>query len=172
MKKIDLSIKIALFAAIIMTSGAIYAQKSDGTGYGQRGKGECKAINMLPNLTEEQTTQIEALKTKHMDAMLDYRARLNVLQAELRELEVADKADINKINGKIDEITAVKNKMAKEKSAHHQAVRNLLTPEQRIAFDSHYGYGRGFGNKPHQFNGNRACTGNGPGKGYAKKGGN
>jgi Spy/CpxP family protein refolding chaperone len=165
MKIIKLSYRVALFTAIILISGALYAQGT-GSESCSKGKGKCKEGKILSDLTDEQTTQIEALKTKHLDIMLDFRARMNVLQAELRELEIADKADMNKINSKIDEITTVKNKMAKERSAHRQAVRNLLTPEQRVVFDSHYGHRRGHGHKAHiNSKGKGTCTGKGSKKG-------
>ena len=47
------------------------------------------------------------------------------------------------INANIDEITKLQNQMMKKAAEHRQQVRNLLTDEQKLWFDSHVGGGKG-----------------------------
>ncbi len=103
-----------------------------------QGPAKCQMMD-IPGLSDEQKSKIDALKTPHQQKMLEMNAEKDKLDAELTQLEIAEKPDMAKINAKIDEITGVENKMAKERSKHHQEVRALLTPEQRVAFDSRKG---------------------------------
>jgi Spy/CpxP family protein refolding chaperone len=131
----------------------------------------CPAMENLPGITEEQKTKINELQVAHMKEMTAYQAELQKLEAELNQLEVAENADLNKINAKIDEISAVQNKMDKEGSKHRQAIRNILTPEQRVLFDAkgckgpqHAGCMKHSENQEHeqgeQHGGNPACKKN------------
>jgi Spy/CpxP family protein refolding chaperone len=119
---------IATLAAILFTT-VTFAQATE--------KKEDGCRMNIPGLTNEQKSKIEGLKVPHMQTMNAYRAELEKLHAELRILEIADNPDLNKLNAKIDEISAVQNKIEKERAKHHLAVRALLTPEQRVAFDMH-----------------------------------
>lgn len=112
----------------LFVSTAIFAQ-GPGCGYG-------KCQMNIPDLTEEQNAKIDELRIPHMQTMSTLKAELNVLKAELRQLEIATSPDRKKIDSKIDEISAVQNKIAKEKSKHRQSVRSLLTAEQKIYFDA------------------------------------
>ena len=148
---------LTVLAAMILTSVSM-AQGP--------GKGVCKAFGNIPNLTDDQKTQIDQLRTSHMKEMTTYRADLDKLQAELRQLEIVDNPDMKKIDAKIDEISSVKNKMTKERTNHRLAVRGLLTPEQKVYFDANCGYRQGKGN--HQGKGYGRGMGNGSGMGAGK----
>lgn len=158
--------RILLFTAAILFSLGIMAQQ----GKGPRATGEGKLANFIPDLTEEQTAQIKDLRIQHLASMQENRAKAQVLQAELRQLEIADKADMNKINSKIDEISAVRNIMAKDRSKHKQEVRKLLTPEQRVIYDSHRKRGRGNGFGPAHASKKGRGQGQGYGQGQGKRG--
>ena len=101
-------------------------------------------MQQMLDLTEDQETKIEVLRTAHLKEMLQFRNKLNELIAKEQTLTSADKADMKAINANIDEITSVKNKMMKQQAEHHQNVRSLLTEDQRVIFDSR-GFGRGHG---------------------------
>ncbi|MFC2086213.1 Spy/CpxP family protein refolding chaperone [Bacteroidota bacterium] len=101
-------------------------------------------IHQKLDLTEDQATKIEALKTEHMKELLQSKNTLNELKAKQQTLASADKADMKAINANIDEITSVENKMMKLQAKHHQDVRALLTDKQRVIIDSH-GFGREHG---------------------------
>lgn len=118
----------------------------------------CNKMHQMLNLTEDQQTKIDDLKTANMKEMLQTKNELNELKAKQQTLASAEKADMKAINANIDEITSVKNKMMKQKAKHHQDVRALLTEDQRVKYDSH-GFGKGHGcdngfkhgNKGHHF---------------------
>jgi Spy/CpxP family protein refolding chaperone len=90
----------------------------------------------LPNLTEQQQQQIKELRTKHQQAMLPLENQLNEKNARLKTLlsvQNQNNKDIDKVLADISEIQA---SILKEKVAHYQSIQVLLTPEQRVAFDS------------------------------------
>ncbi|MBC8146401.1 MAG: Spy/CpxP family protein refolding chaperone, partial [Bacteroidetes bacterium] len=90
----------------------------------------------LPDLTEEQQKKIKELHLKQMKGMLPLQNELKEKQAHLKTLTTKDKVDMTAVNATIDEIAVLKAKMMKQKAAHQQEVRNLLTEEQRLIFDT------------------------------------
>ncbi|NOZ46232.1 MAG: periplasmic heavy metal sensor [Chlorobi bacterium] len=141
----------------ILASSQIYAQNFEHQGKGERFDAMCQMLN----LTESQQAKMNTLKTDQMKQMLQFSNRLNELKARQQTLTTADKADMKAINANIDEITALKNKMMKQKAKHIQDVRALLTDEQRVIFDSHSQMGeRGDGFKNGHKKGNKqGCKG-------------
>lgn len=138
--------------ALIFLSGLLSISS-----FAQRGRGpqnQCRQI--IPDLTDEQTEKISALRTTHMQQMTEYRAEVRVLKAELDQLSIAKNTDLNKINSKIDDLTAIKNNMTKAQYKHRQEVRNLLTDDQKAVFDARAGKGFGRG------------QGHGKGRGYGQ----
>ncbi|MBN2486061.1 MAG: Spy/CpxP family protein refolding chaperone [Bacteroidales bacterium] len=107
----------------------------------------------IPDLSDEQKSKIEDLRVPHLKAMNLYKAEINKLKAELKVLEIADSPDAKKIDSKIDELSSVKNKMDKESSKHRMAIREILTPEQKVIFDAHAG--KRYGQKPGRFDGDK-----------------
>ena len=148
--------QVLIIMMIILTSLSVNAQRGNGNG-----KGNCKNVGIcekLPDLTDKQKEQIKELKIKHKKAMLQFRNQMDVERANLRTLEIADNAEMNKINAQIDKITGVKNQMMKARAAHRQDVRKLLTEEQKVIFDSQTGRkGKGKGHRKGRGN----CNGNG-----------
>lgn len=104
-----------------------------------------QTCHRIPNLSDEQDAQITKLRTEHLKVMNAYKADLSILKAELKKLEIAESPDQRAMDSKIDEIFAVKTKMAKQASQHRQTVRGLLTDDQKIFFDAHAGKGKGHG---------------------------
>ncbi|OFX44174.1 MAG: hypothetical protein A2046_08105 [Bacteroidetes bacterium GWA2_30_7] len=94
-------------------------------------------LKNIPNLTEEQTKKIESLKTPHLKQMLPIKNQLGEKKAQLNTLSTAEKADMVAINKKIDEIGDLKTQMMKNREAHKQEIRKILTEEQRLIFDMH-----------------------------------
>jgi Spy/CpxP family protein refolding chaperone len=92
-------------------------------------------------LTDAQKEQIEKLRTEHAKKVLPLRNELGELRAELRTLSTVDKVNMNDIDKKIDEMGKVQTELMKERAAHRQQIRSLLTDEQRVKFDSHFGHG-------------------------------
>ncbi len=99
---------------------------------GNANAGEC----IIPDLSPEQETQMEELRTERIAASTQHRAKMEELRARKRALSIADNADLNEINEVIDQMEALRTQHLKENAAHRQEVREILTPEQRIIFDS------------------------------------
>lgn len=90
------------------------------------------------NLTDEQQSALKKLQVVHQKEMLPLRNELGEKKAKMRTLQTAENADLKAINALIDEMSLIKTRMAKAKAAKHQAIRKLLTDEQRLQFDLHY----------------------------------
>ncbi|MGE4290527.1 MAG: Spy/CpxP family protein refolding chaperone [Salinivirgaceae bacterium] len=90
------------------------------------------------NLTDEQQSALKNLQVTHQKEMLPLRNELGEKKAKMRTLQTAENVDLKAINALIDEMSMIKTKMAKAKAAKHQAIRKLLTEEQRLQFDLHY----------------------------------
>ncbi len=126
-----------LIAILLVTSFSFsaYGQRAE-RNFDKREFKERHAGLNLPDLTEEQTEQIKALRTSMKKEMIKTQNEVGELNAKLRTLETADKPNMNKINSTIDQISVIKTDMAKKKAAHQQDIRSILTQEQRVVFDS------------------------------------
>jgi Spy/CpxP family protein refolding chaperone len=113
----------------------VFMMGLSGTVLAQHEGGNCDKLN----LTAEQKTQIEKLKTAHMKEMIGLKNQLQEKKAHLHTVSTVDKVDMVEVNKTIDEIGALKTEMMKKKEAHKQEVRKLLTEEQRLKFDMQHG---------------------------------
>ncbi len=136
--------------------------KGNGNGWGPGAKGICSNI---PNLTDEQSKQIADLRTDHLKKMTGLRNQLFEKQAHLRTLNTADTPDMKAINATVDEIGSLKTDMMKEREAHLQKIRGLLTADQRAVFDSSHMQGKRFGKGNGQGHGQGRGHGMGRGMG-------
>lgn len=91
----------------------------------------------IPNLSEEQMNGIKASRLELMKKNQPIENEIGELQARLKTLQSAPKADMNAINKVIDQISDKKAQLAKNMAAHEQEVRKLLNDEQRLFFDQH-----------------------------------
>ena len=163
--------RFLLFTAglVLMTSMLTYAQygRGQGRGYGMgygyeegRQLGYCLAI---PDLTEEQEAQIETLRIAHLEKMQNHRAEMDELRAMRRSLLIKDDASESEINKNIDATTSLHNKMMKERVKHNQAVKDLLTADQKVYFNQHL-----MQNRRGRRTGNGRYDNYGPGKGFGR----
>lgn len=153
-------LKTVLMSTLIIASMSLMAQSythgngnnqglKNGSGYGHKHEGNFNHGNYTDDnftpgarmadfldLSDDQQAKIEALRISHQKEMLPLRNTLNEMHAKMQTLATADKADMKAINALIDDMSVVKTKMAKINAAHRQDVRNILTDEQRIKFDS------------------------------------
>ena len=88
------------------------------------------------NLTEDQQAQMKSLRLKLQQEMLPIRNKLGENRARFRTLSTVEDADMKSINKLIDANSQLDASMVKLQAANQQAVRKLLTDEQRIIFDS------------------------------------
>jgi Spy/CpxP family protein refolding chaperone len=91
---------------------------------------------MIPDLTEEQKEQIKGLRVDHIKEMTQVRNKLMEKRASLRTLQTQDNPDMAAINKTIEEMGEVRTSLQKARAEHHQAIREILTEEQRTFFDA------------------------------------
>jgi len=164
-----------LMLAIIMLAGTQL--------FAQRGRNLRNDVNRpyqnrqtcwrIPDLTETQQTKIESLRVEHWKEMNNYRNQMNELRARKRTLNTTAQTDMSELNGVIDQMTDVHNKMMKKSAKHRQDVRKELTDEQKVYFDSRpargQGYNRGANRRGGGYGNYRGAArgyGNGNGNGY------
>ncbi len=122
---------------------AAVAQPNEGNKFGHGGisknddfkRTRHERLKDVLNLTDEQSQKLESLKLEHQKKNLPLQNELNEKEARMQTLETAENVDMKAINSLIDDMGVVKTKIAKERAAHHQEIRKILTPEQRIQFD-------------------------------------
>lgn len=160
---------VALLVTVILlgTQTNIFAQQRNGMGNGQGngyGQGSGYYCNNIPGITDEQTSKMQELRVVQMKSSQVNQNQMREKRAHLTTLQTSDKVDMSAINTTIDEITALQNSQWKKRAAHKQAVRNVLTAEQKVYYDANNGR-KGHGNRHAQCNGRRG-RGNGNGGGY------
>ncbi len=145
-----------LVLALLLVSSASFAQNrrnnnqdnqpGNAQSFSEEGtrQGYCSNI---PNLTDEQQTAIDKLRPDHLKKTNMLRAQIQEKRAQLNTLRLAEKPDMGKIDGTIDEMADLRADLMKEREAHHQAIRSNLDDDQKTWFDSRPGKGKGFGQK-------------------------
>ncbi len=94
---------------------------------------------MIPDLSEEQEAEIKSLRMKQIERNTGHRNTMDELRARKRSLTTEAEPDMNAVNDVIDKMTELRNTQMKENVNHRQAIRELLTEEQRVIFDSRAG---------------------------------
>ena len=171
-----LKFKIAALLVTVILFGTqtdIFAQQRKGMGNAQQvnsvkansnSYGQGYVCNSIPGITEEQKSKMQDLKLIQMKERQTNQNQMREKRAHLITLQSANKADMNAINKTIDEITALQNTQWKKRAAHKQAIRNLLTDDQKVYFDNYSGR-KGHGHKKGNCNNGRNGRGNGNGQG-------
>jgi Spy/CpxP family protein refolding chaperone len=129
MKMTSKILTLALVGLMFMSVNT-FAQMKDG---GKRGQG---IENNIPNLTDQQKTDIEKLRTEHKKQVLPITNDLGLKRAELQNLRTAEKPDQNAIDAKVAEIGALQTKLMTSREKQTQDIRALLTDEQKVYFDT------------------------------------
>jgi Spy/CpxP family protein refolding chaperone len=140
------------------------AQRGMNRGQGMNGSGYAAANNCeyrIPDLTDQQRTQIESMRVKHRKSMMNYRADLRVMEAEIRRMQLSDNVNSAALNDQVDQAFELKAQMTKERLEHKKNIRSLLNNEQKAYFDVYSGRGMGYGKRDCGLNryGNRGAMG-------------
>ncbi len=96
-----------------------------------KGDGCC---DQIPNLTADQKAKIQKLHFEGQKKMISLKAELEKQKLELKALLMEQKSG-KEMDAKIDEIFKIKAQILKECLANCNAIRNLLTDEQKKHFD-------------------------------------
>jgi Spy/CpxP family protein refolding chaperone len=89
-----------------------------------------------PQLTAEQQDAIDKLHFEAQKEFVKLNAQVAEKRAELRLLQQEDSPSLRKINSKIDEISELNNTKMKVMAEKRMKIRELLTEEQKVYFDS------------------------------------
>jgi len=129
--------KVAILAVVLssLLVGVSMAQPPGKRGGPSLEMGE-RFLDRIPDITEDQKEQVKVIKTNHMKNVLPLRNQIQEKRAQLQTLSTADEVDMLKVNKTIEEIGKLKLEMAKKRAAHKQEIRNVLTEDQRVIFDS------------------------------------
>lgn len=148
-KKIGIAILLALALAVTAAFGQAKTEKKIVKRVKTEKMAHARKGSCVPGLTDEQRKKMDALELETDKAVLPVRAKLDVLDAELKQMMLAENPDKAAVERKIDEIGGLKTQIEKKRAMHQIAVRGLLTPEQRVDFDrKRLGRGRGMGFGP------------------------
>ncbi len=134
MKKIAL-ISCMAFISFLFISHGLYAQR-----YYRGGPG-IEDDHYDLNLTREQMEKIDKLELELERELSPLISKLRSNYMELDELEAQGSYDPIKIKKILDMTNKLEDDIGNKEISHEKKIRDLLTPEQRIIFDSYYGYG-------------------------------
>ena len=102
---------------------------------GNQGSQHQRMLQYL-DLSDEQLEQIQSIHLNGQKAMLPLRSEMQEKNARLRSLTLADNYDEAEVNAIITEISDLHASMLTMRISHRQQIRNLLTEEQQVKFDS------------------------------------
>jgi Spy/CpxP family protein refolding chaperone len=135
-----------LLALALATTAALAWGPGFGRGFGGPGNGSPP----LPNLTAEQSAQIQALRDSFLKEMEPFQNDLWTKRTELRTLWSNPSTDPAAITAKQKEIWDLQSNLQEKAANLSLEIRKVLTPEQLaqlpvFARGAGFGPGRGFG---------------------------
>ncbi|MFH1865601.1 MAG: hypothetical protein ABIK85_06935, partial [Candidatus Eisenbacteria bacterium] len=83
----------------------------------------------------EQQEQMEKIHDKYSDERVELTNRLKVIMLEARDVEDDAAPDYGAIENTIEEVSAIKVKLAKMRLQIHKEIRPLLDDDQKVLFD-------------------------------------
>jgi len=141
MKTTSKNLTLLLTLALFMTSiSHAWSQPHRGMRQTQRDFNKMECLNenqpMFKSLSEDQKSKIASIRLNHQKEMIQIKNLLGEKKARLRTLQTAETPNIKEMDGLIEEIGHIKIDAAKKRNQVHQSIRELLTEEQRVTFDS------------------------------------
>lgn len=142
---------LSLFGAALMFVGAQAQQVNAGAPACPNAQGKQMHMQMLKKapaqgmhqdpmaclkLTDDQKTQMQAIRLESQKKSTPLKAQLGIKRAELKALQVAEKTDTKAVNAKIDEIAKVQAELMKLAVDGKMKTRALLNDEQKVKFDA------------------------------------
>jgi Spy/CpxP family protein refolding chaperone len=130
--------KVVVVMVLLLMQSSVFAHNNKKMNKAGHDNMHHKSFSAIPNITEEQEAKLKELR---LDFIKERQSIMNVMRekrAHLITLQSEDKVDMSAVNKTIDEITELQNKQLKNMAKQRQAVRNILTDEQKVFFDSHH----------------------------------
>jgi len=136
---LGLALSLALVATVALAWGPGF-----GPGFGRGSGGPAYGSPPIPNLTPEQSAQIQALRDAFLKEIEPLQNDLWAMRTELRNLWSDPKTDPAVITAKQKEIWDLQSKLQEMAGNLGLEIRKVLTPEQLAQLPA-FGRGAGFG---------------------------
>src|SRR4030042_570521 len=152
-KTIIIGLSLALGLALVATVALAWGP-GFGPGFGRGFGGPAVGGPPIPNLTAEQSAQIQALREAFLKETEPLQKDLWTKRTELRNLWLSSNADPAAITAKQKEIFDLQPKLQEKTTNLGLEIRKVLTPEQLAqlpAFSQAAGFGPGAGFGPRGF---------------------
>ena len=153
MKK-TIIIGLCLTLALALVGAALAWGPGFGPGFGRAFVGPANGVPPIPNLTAEQSAQIQALRDGFLKENESLQKELYAKGVELRNLWRSPNPDQAAIAGKRTEIASLQSQLQDKAANLRLEIRKVLTPEQLAqlpAFSEDAGFGPGAGFGPRGF---------------------
>lgn len=134
--------KIIIAAGLLLIGLIATAALAHGGGRGHGGW-FCEGRGMMAGfsglkLTADQTAKMDALRDSHRKEVQPLRDKMFAKRNELRALWLETNPDPGKITAAQKEVQVLRNQMEEKRTAFRFSALNLLTPEQKTAFQKSY----------------------------------
>lgn len=111
-------------------------------------------------LTDEQEKQLDQLRNKHQNTMIDLRASLQKARLEVKNITESGNVDRAKYIAAVESVGKIQDKIRTAQANHKMDIYNLLTDKQKKILEDYpgwflYGGRGGRGNNDGQFYGRR-----------------
>jgi len=143
---VGLALGVALVATVALAWGPGF-----GPGFGRGFGGPAYGVPPIPNLTTEQSAQIQALRDGFLKEIESLQKELYTKGTELRNLWLSPNPDQAAIAAKHKEIFNLQSQLQDKATSLGLEIRKVLTPEQLAqlpAFSQGAGFGPGAGFDP------------------------
>jgi hypothetical protein len=90
----------------------------------------------LPGMTDEQKGKIDKLMLKQMESMTPLKNQVHEKKARLATILTTMPVDLNAADKVADDLGKIQSEILKLMIRNDQALRNVLTPDQQVIFDS------------------------------------
>jgi len=129
---------LLVFAAFLLmgTQGFSQQRKKEGC-QGKQGMSQAEKLeNAIPDLTDLQKKEIEKIGLDMKKQSLPITNELREKRAHLQTLKTTEPIDQAAIDKEIEEVGKLRTNLAKLREDTRIKIRNVLTDEQKIVFDS------------------------------------
>jgi len=132
---------LAIFGILTFLATTSIAQNEKketptGTDHHKNRKKRGEILASIPNLSEEQKTQINQIQEEGRKKTQPLRNKTRQIREKLRAIKIVENPNISSINELIDKCSKLKAETEKLRTLSEIKIRALLTPEQRKVLDA------------------------------------
>ena len=125
-----------VFAALLLVGTQGFSQKKDGCQGKQKMTKMERLESAIPDLTDQQKKDIEKIGLDMKKQSLPITNELREKRAHLQTLKTTEPIDQSAIDTEIEEIGKLRTDLTKLRENGRIKIRNVLTDEQKVVFDS------------------------------------